>query len=210
VDRVDVLELNGKEYVKIIDYKTGNVKFDSDELNFGTQLQLVAYMDAIIKNVGAEAAGVLYFHVDDPVIPFEPRGEEKLEREMFKRFKMSGITLDDEDVIRAMDNNIDKWSDIIPVYMSASGVGARSSVVSRDGFDKLRGFVTRKIIDAGKEMTRGNISARPYKKEKNAETACRFCEYKHICKIDAVGSKGKFNIMPRIDLQEIIAGINEG
>jgi ATP-dependent helicase/nuclease subunit B len=210
IDRVDVLELNGKKYIKIIDYKTGAVKFDPDALGFGAQLQLTAYLDAIIKNSKdeAEPAGILYFHLDDPIISFAEDSDEKLERDTIKRFKMSGVTLDDENVIKAMDKNIDKWSDIIPVYLSKNGVGARSSVISQEDFKKLRQFVTRKITDAGKDMARGNISARPYKKEKNAETACLFCEYKPICKIDSVTSKSKFNIMTRANLRTIIDSVD--
>ena len=44
IDRVDVAKDREKVYVKVIDYKSGNKKFDLAALYYGLQLQLVVYM----------------------------------------------------------------------------------------------------------------------------------------------------------------------
>ena len=78
IDRVDIFDNGGKRYVKIIDYKSGNKKFSLSDVYFGTQLQLLLYMDALIKN-GRELfggntnmeilpGGVFYFNINDPLI----------------------------------------------------------------------------------------------------------------------------------------------
>ena len=47
IDRVDTMETDdGKLYVRVIDYKTGNTSFDLVSLYHGLQLQLMVYMNA--------------------------------------------------------------------------------------------------------------------------------------------------------------------
>ena len=49
IDRVDTMETDdGKLYVVVIDYKTGNTSFDLVSLYHGLQLQLMIYMDGAL------------------------------------------------------------------------------------------------------------------------------------------------------------------
>lgn len=49
IDRVDTYEADGKLYVKVIDYKSGNTSFDLLALYHGLQLQLVVYLNAAVE-----------------------------------------------------------------------------------------------------------------------------------------------------------------
>ena len=51
IDRIDVSEDAEHVYVKVIDYKSGNKKFDLAALYYGLQLQLVVYMNAAMEHV---------------------------------------------------------------------------------------------------------------------------------------------------------------
>ena len=75
VDRTDTYTDEGRLFVKVLDYKSGNTVFDLVKLYYGTQLQLAVYMDAVmeqkkeaLKQVSVEPGGMLYYHIDDPVI----------------------------------------------------------------------------------------------------------------------------------------------
>lgn len=69
-------------------------------------------------------AGAFYFRIDDPIISSAGEmTEEELQKLLLKELKLSGIVLEDEEIIRKMDNTIEKSSDIIPVEMTKSGIG---------------------------------------------------------------------------------------
>lgn len=52
IDRVDCYEDEENLYLKIIDYKSGNMQFDFTKILNGLQVQLVVYMNAILELEG--------------------------------------------------------------------------------------------------------------------------------------------------------------
>jgi ATP-dependent helicase/nuclease subunit B len=93
VDRVDIFSQNSEEFIKIIDYKSGNTKFSRDDALKGLQLQLVLYMNAFLKSrKSATPAGVFYFPIDDPIIDADDfLSDVAREEGLLKCFKMSGL-----------------------------------------------------------------------------------------------------------------------
>ena len=84
---------------------------------------MLTYLDIIMHHsttlIGEEAtpAGVLYFHVHNPMINAKKiLTLEEIEKELFKKFKMNGLVLGEENAIRLMDLNLD--TGIIEYYSS--------------------------------------------------------------------------------------------
>ncbi len=217
IDRIDILDFDGNKYVKIIDYKSGAKKFDLSDLYFGMQLQLLMYLDAFIKNavyffgednIHGEVlpGGIFYFNIDDPILEYNDEIiPEKLEEMILKTFKMTGLVLKDENVVKGIDNNINGWSKIIPVQLTGNGFSSKSSVATIEDFDVLRDHIIGKVIEIGNEIVKGNINISPYNKlGSNQSVACKYCGYKAICHIDVVEDKNKFNIVKKINNVEHI------
>ncbi|MCL1863754.1 MAG: PD-(D/E)XK nuclease family protein [Defluviitaleaceae bacterium] len=97
-DRIDVLQTTDTELIRIIDYKSGSTKFSKEDALKGVQLQLILYMDAILKSRKNTApGGVFFFPVDDPIINTDEILDEKVREEnIFKAFKMSGVEADND------------------------------------------------------------------------------------------------------------------
>ena len=191
IDRMDVCEDGGHVYVKIIDYKSGSTSFDLAALYYGLQLQLVVYMDAVMEMTEREypekeivPAGILYYNIQNPVIQKEgSQSQEEIEAEILRKLRMNGLVNSELEVIRHMDQSIQKESDIIPVVLKDGDVQeAKSSVANRERFEKLRGFVHEKLKQAGREILDGEIGARPYKN--GPRTACDYCPYHAVCGFD--------------------------
>ena len=188
IDRMDVLEDEDRIYVKIMDYKSGSTSFDLALLYHGLQLQLPVYMDAALrmektKHPGKEAvpAGIFYYHIDDPLLERkEGMTEAEIEEGIRKKLRMNGLVNSNLEVIRHMDREIEKESDVIPVALKDGLIqGTRSSVAGGDRFSSLTGFVRRRLEQMGEEILEGNIEVSPYKQ--GNRTACDYCPYHSVC-----------------------------
>lgn len=191
IDRMDVCEDEEHVYVKIIDYKSGNTSFDLAALYYGLQLQLVVYMDAVMEMTEREypkkeivPAGILYYNIQNPVVQKEGgQSQAEIEAEILRKLRMNGLVNSELEVIRHMDQSIEKESDIIPVVLKDGDVQeAKSSVANRERFEKLRGYVHEKLKKTGREILDGEIGAKPYKN--GARTACDYCPYHAVCGFD--------------------------
>ena len=146
IDRIDILKTQDKDYIRIIDYKSGNKDFRLSDIYYGLQLQLILYLSIIwekgIKGVAEdiEPAGVFYFKLDEPLIRTKGKEENKdIEKEIMKELKMKGLILADTNIIKEMDNTIDGYSMIIPAMMRKDGsLGKNSSVATIEQFEILK------------------------------------------------------------------------
>lgn len=191
IDRIDVSEDAEHVYVKVIDYKSGNKKFDLAALYYGLQLQLVVYMNAAMelesrKHPDKEIvpAALLYYHIDDPTIetPVELT-QEQINEEILAKLRMNGVVNSDPAVVERLDHLLQDKSKVIPVEKKKDGsFSARSGILSREEMQLVSSYVDTKIRKIGREILDGKIAANPY--EKGNEEACTYCAYKKVCGFD--------------------------
>lgn len=183
IDRLDVGQLNDKEYVRIIDYKSQIKKLDLNQVVAGLQIQLITYLDAVAEQKNSEQAGILYLGLVDSIVKAKKNlSEEEIEKEIRKNFKMQGLILADVNVIKMMDNQLENgYSMAVPVYVGKNGEISEklSSVASKEEFEKLQKKVKEIIKEISQEILAGNISIKPYQYQ--GKTGCDYCQYKSIC-----------------------------
>ena len=191
IDRIDVSEDAEHVYVKVIDYKSGNRKFDLAALYYGLQLQLVVYMNAAMEMESRKhpdkeivPAALLYYHIDDPTIetPVELT-KEQINEQIIAKLRMNGVVNSDPGVVERLDRYMQDKSVVIPVEKKKDGsFSARSGVLSREEMQLISSYVDAKIRSIGREILDGKIAANPY--EKGNEEACTYCAYKKVCGFD--------------------------
>lgn len=159
-----------KNYVRIIDYKTGKVdeKVKDEKFYTGQNLQLYLYMNAFVRN-GEEPAGAYYYAVNDS---FRRSGEDET--------PMAGKTLSSDEIIDATDKNAraNGKSSVID-YKISKKTGKPGGSTCDD--HTLRGYMkyAKKLAEkAVSDITDGVIVASPYEK------SCDYCEYGAICGYD--------------------------
>ena len=202
-DRVDTYTLDGKTYVRIVDYKTGEKDFSYEDILRGLNLQLFLYLFAVCKTdkrpflevlgENPTPAGILYFSAKPPKVDFgvdHAVGTEEsaaMEAEKVRdASKRTGILLSDKALIRAQDPElsmryvpkfkVDKdgeWK-LGDSYRDAEGMEA----VFRD----IEGVLT----SIGNAMKAGDLSPKP---QKDLDP-CAYCRYKAVCR-SAIPSKRK-------------------
>lgn len=216
IDRVDVYDLNGKKYIKVIDYKSGSKKFSLSEVYQGLQLQLIVYLDAILENSDffrvdeLYPAGVFYFKIDDPILDSEILKGEMTESEILKALKMDGLLLEDIDIATAMDNNIleNRKSNVIPFELKKDdSISSRSKVAKLDEFMSLIEYVKETVKVIGDQITEGVTKIDPVKL--GTMIGCQSCDYQSICQFDqSFGNRYKH--LKNYKDSEVLEAITEG
>jgi ATP-dependent helicase/nuclease subunit B len=227
IDRVDMCEIGDGEYVKIIDYKSGQRRFSLSEAFHGLDMQLLIYLYAFIQRLSAARgpdftrkilpAAAFYFNLLNPVVAYGEKfrdDPDAVKSAILCNFKMSGIVLEDSNVIYAMDKNFEADSQIIPVSLKKNStkdallLKKNSTTISADGFFALMHHVMRTAEKAGREILGGNIAAAPAKHRN--KYPCSYCGYRSICKFDAADAGpqgGGFRHKQYLKNDEVIARI---
>ncbi|MBE6824062.1 MAG: helicase [Ruminococcaceae bacterium] len=184
VDRVDIMEDNGKKYIRVVDYKTGTKKYKLSDVLYGINLQMLIYMSAINSggknkfNGDITPAGVLYVPAVSPVVKVSDINSfNKAAAQASKESKMHGIILDEIEVIKGMER--DAKGEYIPVSMKGDIVVDKSgSLATLEEFGALFSQVDKMISQMALSLVDGDVSAVP---AKGAYDACAWCPYDSVC-----------------------------
>lgn len=183
VDRVDSWEHEGKNYFRVIDYKTGSKDFDNCDLLTGYGMQMLLYLFALQDNgedvVGKNPvpAGVQYFPARVPLITSKGAlTAEEADKERMKHWKRKGLLLGDENVLLAMENA----ESPIRMPYSRKKDGISGSLADHKQFMQLRKFVFGRVGEMVDDIASGNVDANPYSRGKSFD-ACSYCPYDSVC-----------------------------
>ena len=205
IDRVDKAEEGDGVYLRVLDYKSSDRELNIGEVYYGLALQMLTYLDIVIshsrKLVGKDAdpAGVLYFHVHNPLVKSSGKlSMDELEQAVFKSFKMKGLILGDQNVARMMDVTLDPAgktkSDIVPISLKKDGsMDARSKIASREEFSLLQNHVRKVYQEAGDAIVGGTVDIKPYKLKDRVP--CTFCPYKSVCQFDQSLEENEYEVL---------------
>lgn len=202
IDRIDVY----KDYFRIIDYKTGNDKFDFSDLFMGKKIQLFIYNKIIEEKLNKKPSGVFYFPVKNS---FKDGDKNHL-------YKLNGAYLNSVGIATSMDNALNAQnptSKIINATLktkdgSIVDFNKRSSgkLLTSEEFFALNKYAEEVSIKAIEEILNGNISPAPLG-DGNFD-ACKYCKYNSICKFN-VDENAKFRSVIKASTQTLKEAVNE-
>ena len=182
VDRVDSWERDGRLYLRIVDYKTGKKEFTLSDVVEGYDMQMLIYLFALAasgrQRYGKPVvpAGILYSSARTRFVQTSPRPTaDEVEKERKKTRKHPGLILDEEDVIRAMEDSDN------PVWLPVSRKDGewKGSLATDRQMDALHAYIDRKLADCGRSILDGGIQ--PTRKKRKEYENCQSCDYRQIC-----------------------------
>lgn len=210
IDRIDVIDVKGEDgivdkAVRVIDYKTGSDRIDLEHMRKGYKLQLMMYMNAVRD---LKPAGVFYFKIGDVDLNADQVGipsgkDDTVEDRIIRECRLEGVLVDDENIIRAMDETIKpgESSSVIPVKQLVKGEIKKSGageMLSEDTFNELCDVTAEHVRRICREIIEGRIDIAP-KMEKGsggrAKTSCSYCGYRSICLFDTSFRDCKYEIV---------------
>ena len=168
--------LKYQEYYLVIDYKTNPVHPNWYALDVGLDLQLPLYLYLIKANdPNAKIAGSYLQSVfRTSLLKYE---DKPLSKVMLEQLKYVGYTLQDRDVILAIDTNALNGSGSLPKQI-VSNKGFYKNFLKKSftqtQFDAIILYVEKLIFEANKKIRKGLFPILPLTDEKN-ESVCRYC-----------------------------------
>ena len=184
VDRVDVWRADGRNYFRVVDYKTGKKDFDYCDVFNGIGLQMLLYLFALarggadILGEGAYPAGVQYFPARAPVVASDgPLSDEDAESLRIREWKRKGLLLLDEALLLAMQPEGAPRRLDFSVKKDGTITGG---VATRENLNDLEKYVMLILSQIVDDIASGNIAANPYTRG-SSHNACSYCPYGQIC-----------------------------
>lgn len=165
IDRVDFYN----NYVRVIDYKTGEKAINFNEIVHHLNLQLFLYL-LYIKRANPNFIPASAFYMPS-LLKYE---QEKFD---FKGYRLSGIILNNDEVIEGLGGkNINKYV----VAYDAYNRFKKHVLIDEEDFNSLLDFTENAIIKTAQNILKGDIEIKPYK----GSMICEYCIYKPICGIE--------------------------
>ncbi len=188
VDRVDLAEIDGQTYFRVVDYKTGRKDFDYTDLLERRGLQMLIYMFALeqygTERYGGRAlpAGVLYVPAHDDMLRFSGRPEDDAQTQLERRksHRRQGLIVDDDAVLQAMEPCGDTSPELLPYQVGKSGL--RGDLMDRSQLNLLRQYVKSAVQSVADEIRGGGVRPNPY--QRGAYGPCSWCPYASVCHLD--------------------------
>ena len=224
VDRIDRMTADEKEYIQIVDYKTGRKKISLSDLYHGLQMQLMIYLKAGLDKAERRTkkivipAGIFYYHIDDPVLQRKP-GEKKEETELriLKELRMNGLLNEDDPILPSFDrrfvsegNGLPPKTDsfVGPFGTTSKGtLKSSSNTIRTEDFERLLTYTEEKLDQMKDEILTGNIAAQPYRK--GNDKACTYCPYQGICRFDIRIPGNEYRDLEEFSTDEVLQIISD-
>ena len=189
VDRVDGWLHDGKLYLRVVDYKTGQKSFDLTDIRYGLGIQMLLYLFTL------EREGASYF--GHPIVPcgvlYQParsvilrqdRGisDEKLKAALQKELRRTGLVLGEPQILQAMEHSALESPCYLPIGVKKDG-GVTGSVATAAQLGHLGRYVDKLLHQIAGEIAGGNIDADPYARGPQ-DSACTYCAFASACYFD--------------------------
>ncbi|MBQ3969098.1 MAG: exodeoxyribonuclease V subunit gamma [Clostridia bacterium] len=207
IDRVDIMQTEKADYIRIVDYKTGKKEFRLSDVLYGLNMQMLIYLSAIAQNGekryggNIHPSGVLYMPSTVSSVNVKPfSSEEEIKNEHDKNLRMNGIVLDESQVIFGMEEKAE--GKYIPVSLDKNGKiksTCRNYVISKAQLDMIFDKVEEKIKEMSQGLDNGDISAVPTSNE--SMDACLWCGFNAVC---GHAENDMVNCLKKFDKEQVV------
>lgn len=201
VDRVDTFTgSDGKEYMRVVDYKTGSRSFSIDKAYFGVSNQMLLYLIALSDaNKELLPGGVSYM----PAMATSPANTERDSLNLlFGDHIQSGLLVkypvnEENDSTGAIDETTteaEKFAENVTQYRKSKATNEQARYIytksaepkhsySKDIYDEFAGGCIAQTTRTLQSLYDGEVHAAPtvYKEGSEIMRPCRYCSFRSIC-----------------------------
>ena len=185
IDRVDRMQKNGKNYIRVVDYKTGGKLFALSDVLGGLSMQMLLYLVALWRDGSGDyrdmiPAGVLYLPAKAAAFDTSRGvGAEEIERLRMDGGAMEGMLLNDADVLRGM--SLDGSFRFLPAGVKKSGGAVTGNLITLEQLGKLVRRMDKIMAEMGDSLHAGQVPAKPVRGKTHGQT-CEWCDFASVCR----------------------------
>jgi len=181
VDKISYLKENNKTLVSIIDYKTGSLPSNLNNIIYGIGMQLPIYLYFIKRSSLFPNLEVVGFYLQK-IINKEMKATKGKTIEELKEnaLKLVGYSIDNEELLEKFDITYEDSQMINGLKKKKEGFYAYSKVLNNKQLENLDKLVSKKINEATEKILNGEFNINPKKVDKDI-IGCEFCSYRDLC-----------------------------
>jgi ATP-dependent helicase/nuclease subunit B len=189
IDRIDIYREGERVLCVVMDYKSSARKLDKILLGHGVQLQLPAYLAAVrrwppefFQAKELVPAGVFYVNLRGQFESADSRREALANAEERRRKAYQHLGRFNLEYLNRLDR--ERKADQFNYRLNKEGLpwsNSQEALACKD-FEALLDQVEEKLRAIGRQIFAGEAKVDPYRK--GSTTACDYCDYQAICRID--------------------------
>ena len=178
IDKLSYFEENGQINVIIIDYKTGEITDNLNNLNDGLNMQLPVYVYLVQKGLGKNYL-VNGFYLQK-ILTNQTLDSKDTETDIKNNLKLKGYTICDENAIKKIDDTYQNSEIISSMKITQNGFYAYAKILNRHEIDKLVNIAENNIDEKINKILNADFQIEP-KSLDNKNISCPLCPFKDIC-----------------------------
>lgn len=182
IDKVMYDKVNSEDLISIIDYKTGSITTNINNLKYGLSMQLPIYLYLIRKSnlfTNPKIVGIYLQKVLNSKYSFQ---SNKTKEEMIQEnLKLQGYSTSDTERLSYFDKTYENSELIKGMKLKKDGsFSSYSKVLDDKEFDSILDYTEAKINEAIDSILEGDFSINP-KVIDNKNASCTYCKFKDLC-----------------------------
>ncbi|MCH4057791.1 MAG: PD-(D/E)XK nuclease family protein [Lactobacillaceae bacterium] len=223
IDRIDLAKIGQEQYYQVIDYKSGQKKFDYTLAYYGLSLQLLTYLQSVANNLHqldlnqTQPAGAFYLHIGDTPVKYQ--SQMNVLQEILDQHRYQGLLVDaadsdaSSDYLGALDPQaIEQKSWLYPINylkskqtykMATNNVG-----ITPTELEQLLQHNQHLLRQAATDIFAGKLSLAPYRLS-NKETGLQYSDFKTIMMFDAMLPENRYRQLTSLDKKDVFTKLQE-
>ena len=180
IDKIKYVEINNTKYVAVIDYKTGFLHIDLNNLIYGLSMQLPTYLYLLSNFYGQniKIAGFYLQKIIHEKLTYQLN--KNIEYEQEKLYRLEGYSNDDISILEKFDKTYENSKMIKSLKMSSKGFYQYSKVLTSEEINNIINLVDKNIENAIDVILSRDFAINP-KRIDNKNIGCEFCKFREIC-----------------------------
>lgn len=181
IDKLLYKEEGNQTLVAIIDYKTGNLKLNLNNIIYGLSLQLPVYLYLTHHQTKLKNPLIVGFYLQKILHNEISRNDKKTYQEQKEdNLKLGGYSLNNENILEQFDKSYQNSKIISSLKTTEKGFYHYSKILSEDQINKIITLTEDKINKAKENILQGKFDINPKRIGKD-NLGCEYCQYKDIC-----------------------------